>query len=66
MGATTVRTVRKSLLTAFMALTVLVGLITGFAHTNAAALPHASGIHASHVQLADWCPAPPKICSPVK
>ena len=66
MVATTVYAVRKSLLTAFMALTILVGLITGFAHTNAAALPHTSGVHTGHVQLADWCPAPPKICSPVR
>jgi len=64
MVATTARTVRKSLLTAFMALTIMVGLITGLTHINAAALPHTSGVHTGHVQLADWCPAPPKICSP--
>lgn len=58
--------VRKSLLTVLMALAIMAGLITGFAHTNAATLPHTSGINASHVQLADWCPAPPRICSPVR
>jgi hypothetical protein len=55
-------TVRKGLLTAFMVLAVLAGLITGFAHMNASALPHATGVNSGHVQLADYCPAPPKVC----
>lgn len=55
--------VRKSLLTVFMALTIMAGLITGFAHTNAA--PQTSNIRTIHGPVAGWCPPPPIVCSPV-
>lgn len=59
-----VTTVRKSLLAVLMALTIMAGLITGFAHTNAA--PRPIGVNAAHGQVADWCPAPPKVCVPIR
>lgn len=59
-----VTSVRKTLFAILMALAILASLITGFAHTNAAARP--TGVSAAHGQVADWCPAPPKVCTPIR
>lgn len=56
---------RKSLVAVVMALTIMAGLITGFAHTKAAALPSTTGVRTIHGQVAGWCPPPPVVCSPI-
>ncbi len=57
-----VTTVRKSLMAVLMVLTIMAGLITGFGHTQAAALSQTTSVRTIHGQVASWCPPPPVEC----